>query len=51
LYPTSSLPLTTLREFSMYQFMNAVTDRKNWETKVSLSSAFPSDTADFPQGL
>ncbi|KAH6891808.1 hypothetical protein BKA70DRAFT_1571941 [Coprinopsis sp. MPI-PUGE-AT-0042] len=30
----ATLPLTTLREFSMLQFMNAVTDKKGWQTKV-----------------
>ncbi|KAH6912119.1 hypothetical protein BKA70DRAFT_826214 [Coprinopsis sp. MPI-PUGE-AT-0042] len=28
------LPLTTLREFSMLQFMNAITDKENWHVKV-----------------
>ncbi|KAH6903211.1 hypothetical protein BKA70DRAFT_1514913 [Coprinopsis sp. MPI-PUGE-AT-0042] len=30
----ATLPLTTLREFSMPQFMNAVTDKKDWHIKV-----------------
>ncbi|KAG2009566.1 hypothetical protein CC2G_012484 [Coprinopsis cinerea AmutBmut pab1-1] len=28
------LPLTTLREFSMLQFMNAITDKEDWHIKV-----------------
>ncbi|KAH6912099.1 hypothetical protein BKA70DRAFT_1535253 [Coprinopsis sp. MPI-PUGE-AT-0042] len=28
------LPLTTLREFSMLRFMNAITDKEGWDTKV-----------------
>ncbi|KAH6891805.1 hypothetical protein BKA70DRAFT_1326180 [Coprinopsis sp. MPI-PUGE-AT-0042] len=30
----ATLPLTTLREFSMLQFMNAVTDKVDWHIKV-----------------
>lgn len=29
-----SLPLTTLREFSMMQLMNNITDKTGWEEKV-----------------
>ncbi|EAU86432.1 hypothetical protein CC1G_05426 [Coprinopsis cinerea okayama7 len=28
------LPLTTLREFSMLQFMSAITDKENWHVKI-----------------
>ncbi|KAG2009581.1 hypothetical protein CC2G_012496 [Coprinopsis cinerea AmutBmut pab1-1] len=28
------LPLTTLREFSMLQFMSAITDKENWHIKI-----------------
>ncbi|KAH6909366.1 hypothetical protein BKA70DRAFT_1426493 [Coprinopsis sp. MPI-PUGE-AT-0042] len=30
----AALPLTTLREFSMLQFMNAITDKENWHVKI-----------------
>ena len=31
------MQLTTLREFSMLQFMNAITDKENWHVKVRIS--------------
>ncbi|KAG2009503.1 hypothetical protein CC2G_012433 [Coprinopsis cinerea AmutBmut pab1-1] len=31
---TSRLPLTTLREFHMLRFMNAITDKENWHVKI-----------------
>ena len=34
----SSLILTTLRELAMLQFMNAVTDKKEWWKKVRTGS-------------
>ena len=33
-YIPHRLPLTTLREFTMLQIMNAVTDKPDWHVKV-----------------
>lgn len=30
------MPITTLREISMLQFMNSVTDKPEWDKKVTL---------------
>ena len=38
--PTSELPLTTLREFTMLHIMNAVTDKPNWNIKVCIFILF-----------
>ena len=38
--PTSELPLTTLREFTMLHIMNAVTDKPNWNIKVFIFILF-----------
>jgi hypothetical protein len=35
------LPLTTLREFTMIQMMNHITDKPGWETKVQLARNRP----------
>ena len=32
------MPMTTLREFAMLQFMNSVTDKLDWHIKVGCSS-------------
>ncbi|TFK17404.1 hypothetical protein FA15DRAFT_605121 [Coprinopsis marcescibilis] len=29
-----NMPLTTLREFNMMRFMNAITDKENWQIKI-----------------
>ncbi|KAJ3569057.1 hypothetical protein NP233_g5305 [Leucocoprinus birnbaumii] len=39
------LPAFTLRELRMLEFMNTVTDKPNWETKVLSGEIFKSDTA------
>ena len=33
------LPMTTLREFAMLQFMNSVTDKLDWHTKVGFPAS------------
>jgi hypothetical protein len=36
-----SLPMTTLREFTMLHIMNSITDKPGWEKKVCLQSRVP----------
>ncbi|KAJ2912988.1 hypothetical protein MD484_g7416, partial [Candolleomyces efflorescens] len=46
------IPITTLREFSMLQFMNSVTDKPDWDKKIfdaEIVKKWRSETVDNPE--